>query len=711
MRKILFLIICLPFLSFGQLKEKMADKLYDRMAYAECFEMYEELADACIEKNKHCKDQNIKRAAICDFKLYRFTEAEKYFKYLKENNKLTEQTREMFTSSLMYQEKYDDSEILFRESAYLFPENTYFKRYNETKIDRSSFYLDTALTKFKFQEFNSGKGDFSPTFYKNGFIYSSSSRNTGFFNGKYGYDNSYFTNLFEVFPEENFQLEKGKLLRDEFISRAHDGPVSFNSDETEMIITKNTLGKKNGKDVIRLSIYFSQLKDGKWSDLKPFQFNNVGYNVGHGVFADDNTMYFAMDKPDGKGGTDLYRSSRTGDNWSEPENLGDRINTEKNEFFPFVLDDILFFASNGHIGMGGLDIFEVGINGGTPQNLGAPINSSSDDFGLIIDTSNVGFLSSNRDGYIDNIYRFKRRPIRIEIDRKVLAQYKFQEGVPRHPVYIKNLKTDEVDTIMTDDVGNFVKVIRSDEEYLLTTKKTEFRLTKKATASSMGVKKDSAIYCELVLVPTTVIIQIRVVEKGPIGDPIPLADVTVTDYETKTDTSLVSNMEGLVTTKVQRNKTYWVHGSKKGYIDGDQAFNSGEALDKIIEVDLGMKHIEVGEKFKLENIFYDLNKSSLREESKIALDKLAAFLIKNELRIELSAHTDSRGRSSYNQRLSQARAQSCVDYLISKGVSRSNMKAKGYGESQLVNGCKDGVKCSEDEHQQNRRTEVKILGM
>lgn len=710
MRNLLLLIVCLPFLGFGQLKEKFADKLFARMAYADCYEMYEELADHCIEKNKGCKDQNIERAAIADYKLYRFPQAEKYFKVLKEKNVLTESTREMYVSSLYYQEKYTEAETLIRESAYLFPENTYFKRHN-IKIDRSTFYQDTALTKFKIQSFNSGKGDFSPTFYKNGLIYSSSARNTGFLNGKYRYDNSFYTNLFEVYPEENFQLENGKLLRDEFISRAHDGPVAFNSDETEMIITKNTLGKKNGKDVIRLSIYFSKLIDQKWTDLVPFTFNNPDYNVGHGVFADDNTMYFAMDKPGGKGGTDIYRSKRSGDTWSEPENLGDRINTEKNDFFPFVMDDILFFASEGHVGLGGLDVFEVGIDGGTPQNLGVPINSSADDFGLIIDTSNVGFISSNRDGYVDQIYRFKRRPIRIEIDGKVLAQYNEKEGVPRHPVYIKNIKTGVVDTMLTDDIGNFVKVIRSDEEYLLTTKKQEFRLTKKATASSIGVKKDSAIYCELLLVPTTVIIQIRVVEKGPIGDPIPLADVTVTDYETKTDTNLVSNMEGLVTTKVQRDKTYWVHGSKKGYIDGDQAFNTNGKLDKIIEVDLGMKHIEVGEKFKLENIFYDLNKSSLREESKIALDKLAAFLIKNDLKIELSAHTDARGRSSYNKRLSQARAQSCVDYLKSKGVKSSKMLARGYGESQLVNRCKDGVKCSEEEHQANRRTEVKILGM
>jgi outer membrane protein OmpA-like peptidoglycan-associated protein len=111
----------------------------------------------------------------------------------------------------------------------------------------------------------------------------------------------------------------------------------------------------------------------------------------------------------------------------------------------------------------------------------------------------------------------------------------------------------------------------------------------------------------------------------------------------------------------------------------------------------------------LENIFYDLNKSTLRPESKIALDKLADFIKKNDLRIELSAHTDARGSDAYNLKISQARAQSCVDYLITKGVKKSNIIAKGYGETQLLNKCKNNVTCPEEMHQENRRTEVKIL--
>jgi outer membrane protein OmpA-like peptidoglycan-associated protein len=128
--------------------------------------------------------------------------------------------------------------------------------------------------------------------------------------------------------------------------------------------------------------------------------------------------------------------------------------------------------------------------------------------------------------------------------------------------------------------------------------------------------------------------------------------------------------------------------------------------------DVSLEKIKAGTKFTIENVFYDFAKATLREESKSELDKLADFLLKNDnIKVELSSHTDSRGSDSQNQKLSQARAQSCVDYLLSKGVKKENIIAKGYGESKLVNRCKNGVNCSEEEHQANRRTEIKVLSV
>ena len=175
------------------------------------------------------------------------------------------------------------------------------------------------------------------------------------------------------------------------------------------------------------------------------------------------------------------------------------------------------------------------------------------------------------------------------------------------------------------------------------------------------------------------------------------------------DTVLMTDKEGLVTLQVDRYADYLAHASKRGYVDDQTTFKTDNENDKVIELLLQLPTIKKGDKFKLENIFYDYNKSTLRPESMAALDKLVAFITENKLKIELSSHTDARGNAAYNQKLSQARAQSCVDYLIKKGVPKTSIVAKGYGETQLLNRCKDGVQCSEEEHQENRRTEIKIL--
>lgn len=175
------------------------------------------------------------------------------------------------------------------------------------------------------------------------------------------------------------------------------------------------------------------------------------------------------------------------------------------------------------------------------------------------------------------------------------------------------------------------------------------------------------------------------------------------------DTTLITNNEGKVSVQVDRFRSYWAYATKKGYIDDETRFVTEDKSGKTIDLMLELPKIKLGTKFKLENIFYDYNKSTLREESKQSLDKLADFIIKNGVKIELSSHTDSRGSKSYNRNLSQRRAQSCVNYFIEKGVPKSSISAKGYGESQLVNDYKDGVTYTEEEHQENRRTEGKIL--
>ncbi|MBL1280512.1 MAG: OmpA family protein [Fluviicola sp.] len=697
--------------SFSQLKQKVADRLYDDQEYYKCVEMYNELADKALAGKKKSNWDNVEKAAESNFHIYRMKEATAYFEKLATKNKLNEHSRMHYIDGLRFAGKYGKSNEVSRESSNLFPENKFFKRLVDEQGQFNALFADSAFYRIHETCINSGKGDFAPTYFNNSIVFASKAENTGFINPRYGWDNDYYINLMQAEFGEDSVLHKVKMLKHQFISKAHDGPVSFNTAGTEMIITKNTIGKKNGKHVIVLSLYFSSLADGEWTELKPFEFNNSAYNVGHGVLSEDGSkLYFVSNQPGGFGESDIYVSEKLGTGWAEPKNLGSKINTERKEMFPFVQDEIIYFASDGHFGLGGLDIFEAKVDGSVKaHNVGYPINTSNDDFGLIFEKSGrIGFLSSNRKDNIDQIYHVVKRKLSIDLVVDVFEKYKELEPAPNQLVWIKNMTTQELDSIATDDSGKIKTSIKINNEYRIYASKDEFILLKEAAVNTNGVRKDSTYTAELVLKPTTIIIHLRVVEKAT-GKIIPMATTTITDYNLKKDTTIITNEEGMVTLKVDRNKVLWAHGSKKGFIDADVSFNTTNETDKIIDIELALNPIKKGQKFKLENIFYDLNKSTLREESMASLDKLSIFLLDNDLKIELSAHTDSRGSSSYNQRLSQRRAQSCVDYLKKKGVLSKNMRAKGYGEYKLVNRCKNGVKCSEEEHQENRRTEVKIL--
>jgi len=705
-----FLFTVIGFTLNAQLKQKLADQHYERFEYSQCVMMFDELAENCLKGKKSCLWENVRKAAYTHYNLFEMKESLRYFEAMEKESSLTEDDRVAFIKALRYSAKYDQSSVLAEKSAQQFPSNAFFKRLVDNKSKFNTLFKDSAYYTINALSINSGKGDFGPACFNNSLVYVSKSKNTGFLNPTYGWDDDYYLNILQADKESDSTFGTPKLLKHNFISRAHDGPVSFNHDGTEMVITKNTLGKKKGKPVIVLSLYFSKLVNGEWTDLVPFEHNNPAYNVGHAVFAENNQkLYFVSDDPTGLGGSDIYVSNRLGDNWTKPENLGANINTEQDELFPFVNDGVLYFASNGHYGLGGLDIFEMRLENGKLKNLGAPVNSSSDDFAYISDSTGLeGYFSTNRDGNIDNIFGFTKKEVLIDVIVQVFEKYKVNEIVPSQPITLKNEVTGEEEEYFSDKDGNLHIQVRENEKYTFSSSKEEFKLKEPVSLQVNSATQDTTYKVELILLPTRITIALRIIAKDT-RLPLEGATAIVTSLETKDDTTLVTNKQGLVTLNVDRNKSYNTFASKKGYLDAEKVFSTTSEDGKIIELELALTPIKKGEKFKLENIFYDLNKSTLREESMASLDKLADFILKNDLRIELSAHTDSRGSATYNQKLSQARAQSCVDYLLKKGVKTANIKAKGYGESQLVNKCKDGVSCEEELHQENRRTEVKIL--
>jgi outer membrane protein OmpA-like peptidoglycan-associated protein/tetratricopeptide (TPR) repeat protein len=504
-------------------------------------------------------------------------------------------------------------------------------------------------------DFNSPKSDYSPTLYKNRQLVFTSDRPGATGDAVYNWTGNDFSDLFVADIESQNVTAFDPLIN----SPNNEGTAIFNGDFTEMYFTRCS-GEKKEDFFCKLMV--SKRNGDSWAAPLALNFVQEGLNYGHpALSADGKTLYFSCNSKDGWGGYDIWYSDRTADGWGEPKLMGRSVNTIGNEKFPFVDGDTLYFSSDFHPGMGGLDVFKTWktTNGAWApvQNLKPPLNSGADDFGFIIDFQakksqdvlQVGYFTSNRPegSGSDDIYRFEKRmppPEPIEPEPPVLAYKMILEGYVLEKIYAE---ADNPDT----------KVL--------------------------GRK--------------------------------PLSGATVKVTIGKEVKNFTVGEDGFFTFELAENTDYQFIAAKDGYLTGDNVFTTkGIGKDpknpvQTFEVEIVLNKIFVNREIVLEDIYYDFDKWDIRADARPTLDKLARELQLNpKIRIQLSSHTDCRGNDRYNEDLSQKRAQSAVDYLISKGVSPERVAAKGYGETSPKANCAC-TRCSEEEHQLNRRTAFTIL--
>ncbi len=441
---------------------------------------------------------------------------------------------------------------------------------------------------------------------------------------------------------------------------ANEGSPAFSPDGTTMVFARGNTGKKKG--TADVDLYISRFANGQWSEARPLPVNDSLAWDGSPAFSrDGKTLYFASNRPGGQGGLDIYRTNMDASGrFSKPVNMGKDINTAGDEMFPYVAaDGKLYFASDGHPGLGKLDLFVAIRSQGviTVQNMGLPFNSPQDDFGLIFyeDDTN-GFFTSNRTGGKgdDDIYFFTYPVEEDTPDSTTIAK------VPNNP--------------------NFID----------------------------GKLKTVRYYLEG-----------DVISNAATGYPIDSATVKI-----MSDTSEIA-LAQFVTGKpgtfgkfrLEEGQDYILFTERPGYLSKRTPFTmAGKNIplifldkaetDTTYRVTIRLDSLELNKTFVLENIYYDLDKHDIRPDAAIELNKLVEILQDNpSLTIELSSHTDARATDSYNMALSQRRAESAVNYLISRGIDADRMIAKGYGERQLI----VPNARTEEEHQRNRRTEFTIL--
>lgn len=425
----------------------------------------------------------------------------------------------------------------------------------------------------------------------------------------------------------------------------HESTPVFTRDGKTVYFTRNNFLSKKGKDkddTILLKIYKATLEGNKWGDIKELPFNSNEYSTAHPTLSfDEKTLYFSSDMPGTFGQSDVFKVAINSDGtFGTPENLGNRINTEGRETFPYISQsNELYFASDGHPGLGGLDIFVANLEkDGTfklVSNIGEPLNSSKDDFSFLIDPqTKIGYITSNRMGGFggDDIYIFKElKKLETKCEQKL-------DGVA----------TD----LTTNEVLPNAKVTLSDENFVV---------LKEVITGNDG-KFDFGL-----------------VECG-------------TKYNIKTEKPLHTTVE---TTTVTPN----ISGS---------TFVPVEVAKSYSKITVG-KNLADKDALDIKQIYFDLDKFNIRTDAEIELAKILDVLEQYPtMEIIIKSHTDSRNSARYNQLLSDKRAKATCDWLVSKGIDKKRLSAKGYGESQLINYCSDGFDCSEEEHQVNRRSEFII---
>jgi len=501
----------------------------------------------------------------------------------------------------------------------------------------------------------------------------------------------------------------------------HYGPITFFSDQKQVIFTRNNyLGKSDkGEDGInKLKLYSAKYDGSKWEHIDELPFNSDEYSCGHPTLnAANSKMYFVSDMPGGFGGTDLYVVEYNGGNWGLPINMGSDINTEGNEMFPFMdASDNLYFASNGHAGLGGLDIFYVELENdkplSMPENLGSPINSEKDDFGLITNTNrSTGFFSSNRkNGFSDdNIYAFSRKCRELKI-----LVYDAVTELPINDAEVRLIKNRVNQEMYKTDANGQIKIcMATGLEFEFRAFKEEYEANS-VSYGSMATSQDAGAEIKIYLNNSNLPIVKGSIRSELTNEAISGATVVLTNEEDESTATVITGSDGKYEFQPEKKGKYVVSAVKENYATNTEEIGKVKPKKREqVTYDQNLGMIAEGDIFRIENIYYNYGKYDIRRDARKEFDNTVLPILKKypNIMIEMRSHTDSRSSSDFNQELSNNRAKAVVAYLVEKGIREDRMQAHGYGETMLVNGCRDGIACSEQKHQLNRRTEFKILNV
>ncbi|WP_163401424.1 OmpA family protein [Flavobacterium fluviatile] len=637
-KRILILVLLAIQAVQSQTKDKTADALFDKMNYVEAAKLYEILI-----KNGDTSKEILQRAGDAHYFNTQMQRANQWYAKLLADypNDVSPEYYYRYAQSLQGVQNYDLAKKWMK---------TYSEKQKSTDSKAQNFSqkeitiedIKNIKPQFVLEnlDINSAYSDFGPMFYKGNLVYSTTVDSSYLKTEKYGWNDQPFLNLqLGIISASQSNVTFKERFAKDITTQYHEACVAFSPDEKTIYFTRNNYNgklKRDNKGVNNLKIYSAKAEENsdgtvRWGNVTELPFNSDDYSVGQpSVSKDGKKLYFVSDMPGTIGLTDIFVVDIIGENqYSNPKNLGEKINTSGREMFPFITDKAIYFASDGFLGLGGLDVFESKFKDdvfNSPNNLGAPLNSNRDDFGYIInEETNKGFVCSNRKTGKgdDDIYSFERSCVQ-SIDGYVF------------------------DAISTNRISGAMVTLRNQENQKIeeTVSKIDGRF-----------EFNSNIDCNT---PYTI-------------------EAAKDKYTANTKTVFTPQSSGITNVPI--------------------------GLDPaLVERNNGILKIKIG------IIYFDLDKSNIRYDSAIELNKVVLLMTQYPtVVIKIESHTDSRARDDYNLQLSDRRAKSTRDYIISQGIAPDRIEsAIGYGETQLLNNCSNGIPCTEAQHQINRRSEFII---
>ena len=640
MKKQLILVLLFPIIALAQQPLRRADAKFKQESYISAIRIYEHLA----KKGKGTAEIYEKLGDANYFNA-KYVEAQKWYeKRYAMSAPFPEGFLYRYSQSLKSAAMQEEAKRVMAEYAREKPTELRVRNQTPTLRAQNSIKKGSDIFSITNLNINSKYSDFSSAFKADTLLFASA-RPRIIANQIYQRTGQVFTNLYYSVKSNDTTntYSEPQLFSKKVFSVYHEATPVFTKDGKTMYYTQNELRENNKRKLTNglNKIYKAINENGKWIDqgvLDIFALDSI--RVAHPALSpDEKTLYFASDAKGSYGQSDLYKIDLYPDGTiGNPVNLGSAINTEARESYPFITqDNILLFASDGRLGMGGYDIYAVDLNtpNAIPVHLSSPINSPFDDFAINWDRStNQGVFTSNRpEGKgDDDLYVFKNT------------------GAP------------------------FVF------EYLTTVKG-------------------------------------RVMDLNS-SNPVEYAALVLLDKDNNEVARTVADENGnFVFENVTSNAMYTIQGSKEMYatagvevtarLYGDNISKDLRLKKDVYEIAPGLDLANV---FEITQIYFDLDKSNIRKDAIAPLEKIVEAMIEYpNIKIEIGSHTDSRQHRKYNKLLSQRRADATMAYLIKRGIAPERLTAKGYGESQLVNHCADGIICTEAEHQLNRRSTFVIV--